>query len=51
VRVGISPDTVVVGLDETRGRMLLHVINARDPDAVIAAQLDGYERRQRRVFP
>jgi multisubunit Na+/H+ antiporter MnhE subunit len=51
VRVGISPDTVVVGLDETRGRMLLHVIDARDPDAVIAAQLDAYERRQRRVFP
>lgn len=31
--------------------MLLHVLDARDPDAVIAAQTDSYERRQRRVFP
>jgi multisubunit Na+/H+ antiporter MnhE subunit len=51
VRVGITPDTVVVELDEERGRMLLHVIDARDPDAVRAEQLDLYERRQRRVFP
>ena len=50
IRVGLTPDTVVVELDE-RGRMLLHVIDARDPDAARAAQLDSYERRQRRVFP
>lgn len=51
IRVGLTPDTVVVELDEERGRMLLHVIDARDPDAVRADQLDSYERRQRRVFP
>ena len=51
VRVGFVPDTVVVELDEERGRMLLHVLDARDPAAVVAAQLDSYERRQRRVFP
>jgi multisubunit Na+/H+ antiporter MnhE subunit len=51
VRVGITPDTVVVELDEERGRMLLHVIDASDPDAVRAEQLRSYERRQRRVFP
>lgn len=51
VRVGFVPDTVVVEVDEHRGRMLLHVLDARDPDAVIAAQLDSYRRRQRRVFP
>ncbi len=51
VRVGITPDTVVVEIDEERGRMLLHVIDARDPDAVRAEQLDSYRRRQRRVFP
>jgi multisubunit Na+/H+ antiporter MnhE subunit len=50
VRVGITPDTVVVGLDNERGLMLLHVLDARHPDAVRAAQLDSYERRQRRVF-
>ena len=51
VRVGITPDTVVVEIDEERGRMLLHVIDARDPDAVRAGQLDSYRRHQRRVFP
>jgi multisubunit Na+/H+ antiporter MnhE subunit len=51
VRVGITPDTVVVELDEERGRMLLHVIDASDPDAVRSEQLRSYERRQRRVFP
>jgi multisubunit Na+/H+ antiporter MnhE subunit len=42
---------VVVELDEERGRMLLHVIDAGDPNAVRAEQLDSYRRRQRRVFP
>jgi multisubunit Na+/H+ antiporter MnhE subunit len=51
VRVGITPDTVVVELDEERGRMVLHVLDALDPDAVRAEQLRSYERRQRRVFP
>ncbi|QQQ74056.1 Na+/H+ antiporter subunit E [Saccharothrix sp. 6-C] len=51
VRVGFVPDTVVVELDEGRGRMLLHVLDASDPEAVVAAQLHSYERRQRRVFP
>ncbi len=51
VRVGISPDTVVVELDEERGRMLLHVIDARDPAMVCVEQLRSYQRRQRRVFP
>lgn len=51
IRVGFVPDTVVVDIDEQKGSMLLHVLDARDPDAVIAAQTDSYERRQRRVFP
>lgn len=51
IRVGVSPDTVVVDVDERRGEMLLHVLDARDPDAVRADQRDSYERRQRRVFP
>ncbi len=51
IRVGISPDTVVVDIDEQRGQMLLHVLDSRDPDAVRATELDSYERRQRRVFP
>lgn len=51
VRVGFVPDTIVVEIDEAQGRMLLHVLDARDPAAVVAAQHDSYERRQRRVFP
>lgn len=51
IRVGFVPDTVVVEIDERKGTMLLHVLDARDPEAVAAAQLDSYERRQRRVFP
>ena len=51
VRVGITPDTVVVQLDEEEGRMLLHVLDARDPEAMRAAPLASYQRRQRRVFP
>jgi multisubunit Na+/H+ antiporter MnhE subunit len=51
VRVGITPDTVVVELDHAGGVMLLHVIDARDPDAVRAEQHRSYELRQRRVFP
>jgi multisubunit Na+/H+ antiporter MnhE subunit len=51
IRVGLSPDTVVVEIDDEGGRMLLHVIDASDPAAVVAAQLEAYERVQRRVFP
>ena len=51
VRVGLSPDTIVVEADEARGELLLHVLDARDPAAVRREQLDSYERRQRRVFP
>ncbi|MDQ3765431.1 MAG: Na+/H+ antiporter subunit E [Actinomycetota bacterium] len=51
IRVGITPNTIVVEIDEDQGRLLLHVLNASDPDAVRAAQHDSYERHQRRVFP
>jgi multisubunit Na+/H+ antiporter MnhE subunit len=51
VRVGFVPDTVVVELDETRGTMLLHVLDAPDEQAVIAEQHDANRRRQRQVFP
>jgi multisubunit Na+/H+ antiporter MnhE subunit len=51
IRVGLSPDTIVVEADEERGELVLHVLDARNPDAVRREQLDSYERRQRRVFP
>ena len=51
IRVGLSPDTVVVEVDEEGGSMLLHVIDASNPAGVVAAQLEAYQRFQRRVFP
>ena len=50
-RVGIAPDSVVLDVDEKEGQLLLHVLDASDPDAVRETQLDSYRRRQRRVFP
>jgi multisubunit Na+/H+ antiporter MnhE subunit len=51
IRVGLAPASVVVDVDDARGELLLHVPDARDPDAVRRAQLRSYERRQARVFP
>jgi multisubunit Na+/H+ antiporter MnhE subunit len=42
---------VFIDLDEAAGVMLLHVIDASDPEQVRAAHLRFYERYQRRVFP
>jgi multisubunit Na+/H+ antiporter MnhE subunit len=47
----LSPGTVFIDLDEEAGVMLLHVIDAADPDRVRADHLRFYERYQRRVFP
>lgn len=51
IRLGITPNTVVVDVDEERGEVLVHVLDAHDPDAVRADQLASYRSRQRRVFP
>jgi multisubunit Na+/H+ antiporter MnhE subunit len=51
IRVGLAPASVVVEVDEDQGRLLVHVPDARDPDAVRRDQLDSYEQRQARVFP
>ncbi|OBK20081.1 Na+/H+ antiporter subunit E [Mycobacterium asiaticum] len=51
IRVGLSPDSVVVDVDDKTGELLLHVLDARDPDAVRRAQAASYRRAQRSVFP
>ncbi|MDQ3763559.1 MAG: Na+/H+ antiporter subunit E [Actinomycetota bacterium] len=51
IRVPLTPDVVVVEVDEERGELLVHVLDARDPDAVPRTQQESYERHQRRVFP
>lgn len=47
----ISPGEVLVELDHERRIMLLHVIDASDPDEVRRRHHLFYERFQRKVFP
>jgi multisubunit Na+/H+ antiporter MnhE subunit len=51
IRLGITPNTVVVDVDEERGAVLVHVLDAHDPETVRAEQMAAYRTRQRRVFP
>jgi multisubunit Na+/H+ antiporter MnhE subunit len=51
IRVGLAPDTVVVDVDDERGKLLLHVLDASDPAAVRQNQENSYRRQQARVFP
>lgn len=46
----LSPGEVLVDVDRDRGVMLIHTIDASDPDAVREDHARFYER-QRRVFP
>ncbi len=47
----LSPGSVLVDIDWERGDLLLHVIDATDPDGVRAHMQRFYDRYQRRVFP
>lgn len=47
----ISPGEVLVEVDEERDAILLHVIDASDPDAVRERHARFYRRYQKRVFP
>jgi multisubunit Na+/H+ antiporter MnhE subunit len=47
----LSPGTVLVDVDWQRREMLLHVMDASDPDAVRVRLQRFYDRYQRRVFP
>jgi multicomponent Na+:H+ antiporter subunit E len=46
----LSPDELAVDIDEERGVLVVHALDASDPAAVRARHHDAYERRQRRVF-
>jgi multisubunit Na+/H+ antiporter MnhE subunit len=46
-----TPDTLLVGVDEEKRVMLIHAIDAADPDAVRESQQEFYRRYQRSVFP
>jgi len=47
----LSPGEVLVDLDRGRGVMLIHVIDAADPEEIRRRHEDFYRRYQRRVFP
>ncbi|MFO7573422.1 MAG: Na+/H+ antiporter subunit E [Gaiellaceae bacterium] len=47
----LSPGEYLVDIDWDERRLLMHVLDASDPDAVRAKFADFYERYQRRVFP
>ena len=47
----LSPGSLLVDVDWQRGTMLIHVIDASDPEAVRAQHRRFYDRYQRRVFP
>lgn len=47
----LSPGEYLVDIDWERRFLLMHVLDARDPEAVRARFADFYERFQRRVFP
>ncbi len=47
----LSPGSVLVDVDWDRHVMLIHVIDAGDPDAIREQHRDFYRRYQQRVFP
>lgn len=47
----LSPGEVLVDVDRERGVMLVHVIDAADPEEVRRRHEDFYRRYQRKVFP
>lgn len=48
---GFSPGTLLVKVDEEERVMLIHAIDAADPDAVREARQEFYRRYQKKVFP
>lgn len=47
----LSPGAFLVDVDRERGVMIIHVIDASDPEAVREHHQEFYRRYQRRVFP
>jgi len=47
----LSPGSVLIDVDWERGDLLLHVIDASEPDQVRERLQRFYDRYQRRVFP
>ncbi len=51
VTTSLAPGSIVLDVDWDRNMMLVHVIDASDPDQIRADMQDLYDRYQRKVFP
>jgi multicomponent Na+:H+ antiporter subunit E len=51
VVTGLPPGSFFVDVDRERGIVLIHVVDARDPEAVREQHRDFYRRYQSKVFP
>jgi multicomponent Na+:H+ antiporter subunit E len=51
VVTGLPPGSFFADVDRERGVVLIHVLDARDPEAYRRQQEDFYRRYQSRVFP
>jgi multicomponent Na+:H+ antiporter subunit E len=51
VVTGLPPSSFFVDVDRERGVVLIHVLDARDPEAYREQQEDFYRRYQSKVFP
>lgn len=47
----ISPGELVLEVDEERGLLVIHALDASDPEAIRARHYELYERYQRKVVP
>jgi multicomponent Na+:H+ antiporter subunit E len=51
VVTGLPPGSFFVDIDTERGVALIHILDARDPEAFRREQMDFYSRYQSKVFP
>lgn len=51
VTTSLAPGSIVLDVDWERHMMLVHVIDASDPDQIRADMQELYDRYQRKVFP
>lgn len=51
VTTSLAPGSILLDVDWDRNMMLVHVIDASDPDQIRADMQELYDRYQRKVFP
>jgi len=51
IALTLSPGSVLLDIDEERRELVIHAIDASDPERVVAGLQEFYQRHQRQVFP